>query len=63
MTPLKGQQVYSADGTRWLGTVHNLPFPEGRSAAKLVRLRSLLGYTNFQAVFEWSRQLGGWLAL
>ena len=29
MTPLKGQNVYSADGTRWLGTVSSVPGSRG----------------------------------
>ena len=57
MTPLAGQQVYSADGARWLGTVQR------SGSARWTALHAVRLYGGATlTVLEWSRQLGGWLA-
>lgn len=58
MTPLSGQQVYSKDGTQWLGSVvaHSSLYCRGKFLV-------LLTTGGFNMVLEWDRGLGGWLAL
>jgi len=64
MTPLKGQNVYSRDGTVWLGRVVRVVWPNAHTVARLVEVEELVWASDpYQTVYEWSRQLGGWLAV
>jgi hypothetical protein len=62
MSPLRGQQVYSADGTRWLGSIYS-SHPLRRALGWNVWLGTSWHATRETRVLEWDRALGGWLAL
>ena len=59
MTPMVGQQVYSKDGTEWLGTIDS-GYRREYWVWNAVRLT---GQHKWLMVFEWDRSLGGWLQL
>lgn len=64
MTPLRGQNVYSADGTEFLGEVdfarESVPAQGFFVWFQFWRRGKGWSYTR---VLEWDRALGGWLAL
>ena len=66
MTPLIGQQVYSRDGTKWLGSVYkNIEsFSQNVNSQRWVAVKPsdpAFASFRFVPIFEWYRSLGGWL--